>query len=150
MHALDPNLFITQLNSRRQPSAIRALQPLMQLPGMLSLGGGLPNPALFPFKGLTLTLADGSQLPFTQQELNVALQYSPTPGIPAFLAQLKAMMTREHKPKMDASTWAISVATGSSDAIFKAFDMLVEEGDNVLIEVSKRTGLRLRACPGSC
>jgi kynurenine/2-aminoadipate aminotransferase len=138
--ALDPNLFITQLNSRRQPSAIRSLQPLMAIPGMISLGGGLPNPALFPFKGLTMDLVDGSQLSFTPTELNEALQYSPTPGLPKFVAQLKAMMVREHKPQMDESTWTVSVATGSSDAIFKAFDMLVEAGDNVLIEAPTFSG----------
>jgi len=38
--------FVTALNSRRQASPIRALMPLLQLPGMISLGGGLPNPAL--------------------------------------------------------------------------------------------------------
>lgn len=138
--ALDPHHFITQLNARRQPSAIRSLQPLMSLPGMISLGGGLPNPALFPFKGITMTLSDTTKLDFTPAELNEALQYSPTPGIPKFVAQLKEMMIREHRPKMDESTWTVSVATGSSDAIFKAFDMLVEAGDNVLIEAPTYSG----------
>lgn len=137
---LDVNYFITSLNSRRQPSAIRSLQPLMALPGMISLGGGLPNPALFPFKGLTMDLADGATLSFTPQELNEALQYSPTPGIPKFIAQLKALYAREHKPLMDENTWTVSVTTGSSDALFKAFDMLVEADDNVLIEAPTYSG----------
>lgn len=72
-------------------------------------------------------LADGSDLSLTQQELNEALQYSPTPGIPKFLAQLKQLQLREHKPRMAESTWAVSVSTGSTDALFKAFEMLVEE-----------------------
>jgi len=34
-------------------SAIRALMPLMSQPGMISLGGGLPNDKMFPFTGST-------------------------------------------------------------------------------------------------
>lgn len=52
----------------------------MSLPGMISLGGGLPNPMLFPFKKLTMQLEDGTDLALTPDELSVALQYSPTPG----------------------------------------------------------------------
>jgi kynurenine/2-aminoadipate aminotransferase len=137
---LDPRKYITALNSRREPSAIRSLLPLMALPGMISLGGGLPNPALFPFRGIKMSLSDTTELEFTPAELNEALQYSPTPGIPKFVAQLKEMMQREHKPQMDDSTWTVSVATGSTDAIFKAFDMLVEAGDNVLIEAPTYSG----------
>jgi hypothetical protein len=34
----------------------RALTPLMAIPGMISLGGGLPNPSTFPFQVRTETL----------------------------------------------------------------------------------------------
>src|SRR4051794_31940729 len=62
---LDIHAYMSVLNSRRQPSAIRSLMPLLQLPGMISLGGGLPNPALFPFKQLSFALADGTSLTLT-------------------------------------------------------------------------------------
>jgi kynurenine/2-aminoadipate aminotransferase len=109
---------MTTLNSRRQPSAIRSLQPLMAIPGMISLGGGMPNPALFPFRALSFALPDGTTLSLTQKELEEALQYSPTPGLPAFIKQLRDLQTREHAPQSD--NWTVSVATGSSDALFKA------------------------------
>ena len=31
-------------------SALRALIPFMEIPGMISLGGGMPNPQLFPLQ----------------------------------------------------------------------------------------------------
>jgi hypothetical protein len=34
------------------PPLLRALTPLMAIPGMISLGGGLPNPSTFPFQVL--------------------------------------------------------------------------------------------------
>jgi hypothetical protein len=40
--------------AQRRPSAIRALMPLLKVPGMISLGGGMPNPETFPFKKLTV------------------------------------------------------------------------------------------------
>lgn len=87
-----------------------------------------------------MELKDGTSLSLTPAELNEALQYSPTPGIPKFIAQLKQMMIREHAPKMDESAWTVSVSTGSSDALYKAFEMLVEEGDSVLIEAPTYSG----------
>jgi len=138
--SVDYKPFLTAVNTRRQPSAIRSLQPLVALPGMISLGGGNPNPSLFPFKGLSLDLADGNTISFTQQELSTALQYSPTPGLPALQQKLKDMLMKEHQPQMDESTWSVSVTNGSTDGLFKAFDMLVESGDNILVESPTYSG----------
>jgi kynurenine/2-aminoadipate aminotransferase len=131
---------MTALNARRQPSAIRSLMPLLQIPGMISLGGGLPNPALFPFRSLSFGLAGGKEVRLSDAELNESLQYSPTPGLPKFVAQLRDLQHREHAPPQPAGSWSVSVSTGSSDALFKAFDLLVEEGDNVLIEAPTYSG----------
>jgi kynurenine/2-aminoadipate aminotransferase len=47
----------------------------MAIPGMISLGGGLPNPSTFPFQSLSITLSDGSTLPLDGAALKEALQY---------------------------------------------------------------------------
>ena len=97
----------------RRPSPIRTLLPLMSLPGMvpcavdappararqaharalrwaapvqISLGGGMPNPALFPVTGVTFDLQDGSQLRLDPELVKTALQYSPTVRRPPFPA----------------------------------------------------------------
>ncbi len=46
----DYESFLTRRSKARKPSAIRALQPLLRIPGMISLGGGFPNPSSFPFE----------------------------------------------------------------------------------------------------
>jgi kynurenine/2-aminoadipate aminotransferase len=47
----------------------------MAIPGMISLGGGLPNPSTFPFQSLAITLADGTTLSLDGPALKEALQY---------------------------------------------------------------------------
>ena len=57
-------------------SAIRALQPLVAMPGMISLGGGMPNPSTFPFAKLTAELTDGTSVELSGASLEAALQYA--------------------------------------------------------------------------
>lgn len=47
---LDVQRYLSPNGARREPSALRALVPIMAIPGMISLGGGMPNPHLFPFE----------------------------------------------------------------------------------------------------
>lgn len=48
--------YLSTISRRRKPSAIRALQPLLSIPGMISLGGGMPNPKTFPITSLQFTI----------------------------------------------------------------------------------------------
>ena len=50
--------FLSERAKRRNPSAIRQLLPLTKIEGMISLGGGMPNPSLFPIKGMSLVIED--------------------------------------------------------------------------------------------
>ena len=60
--------YLTEESARRKPSAIRALQPLVSLPGMISLGGGMPNANLFPIKNISFIKVDieGHELEFLE------------------------------------------------------------------------------------
>lgn len=46
----DYDSFLTARSKARKPSPIRALQPLLAIPGMINFGSGMPNASLFPFK----------------------------------------------------------------------------------------------------
>ena len=118
-------------NSRRQPSAIRALQPLMSVEGMISLGGGAPNPLSFPIATMELTLKDGSRCSLDEKETAAALQYSQTCGLPALTDELRALQEREHSPER---AFQVMVSTGSQDSLTKAFDMLLNPGESLLVE----------------
>lgn len=82
-HAVkDYTRYFSERAMRRKPSPIRALQAMLAAdPTILSLGGGMPNPQLFPFKGLSLDLDDGTSLKLSQADLDAALQYSSTPCV---------------------------------------------------------------------
>lgn len=168
--------YLTSTSSRRKPSAIRALQPLMKVPGMISLGAGSPNPGLFPFTGIEFSVGE-SKYALSQTEIRDALQYSPTPGIPALISELQNLQQREHSPpyadfSVLTSTGGqgksvsqllyrciaqsssdpvhrasflsfirfkrvynfISILLSSVDSLWKAFEMLLEPGDSVIVE----------------
>ena len=54
--------YISKRSLLRRPSAIRELQPLLTIPGMISLGGGMPNKEMFPFQRITAELKDGTSI----------------------------------------------------------------------------------------
>ena len=60
--------FISDLSSRREVSPTRALIPLSQIPGMISLGTGLPNPECFPFSTLSFSLSSGEVVSLSEKE----------------------------------------------------------------------------------
>eukprot|EP00158_Paraphelidium_tribonemae_P008377 Partr_v1_DN28566_c0_g1_i1_m73330 putative Aminotransferase len=146
---MDYDRFLTAASLRRKPSAIRALQPLLAIPGMISLGGGMPNPSTFPFARFQVTLKDGHQLELDDQETSKALQYSATAGLPEFVQDLMSLQIREHSPP-NPSLVDLCVGNGSQECLSKAFDMLVAEGDNLLVESPLYSGTLALLRPIGC
>jgi len=54
--------------------------------------------------------------------------------MPELLELIKADMARLHGRVVDNDKWLVCVTTGSSDGISKAFDVLLDEEDSLLIE----------------
>ncbi|CAG0909559.1 unnamed protein product [Cyprideis torosa] len=81
--------FLNHVALARKPSAIREMTKLLQEspPTLISLAGGLPNPDVFPFKGITISLKDGHSWTFEGKALNTALQYSATEGALEMIAE---------------------------------------------------------------
>jgi len=131
--------FFSQRSLRRQPSAIRAIFPLTQLPGMLSLAGGLPHPESFPLEKMSLTLKGGTQVDISSQDLKAALQYSSSYGLESLQAELRAWMCATHG--IDTTQdWKVCVGSGSQDVLSKAFDMVLSEGTPLLCEPAVYSG----------
>jgi kynurenine/2-aminoadipate aminotransferase len=134
--------FLSRRGQRLQPSAIRALQPFLSIPGMISLGGGMPNRATFPLDSLSFTsplLPAGSEITVDSQALSAALQYSSSFGLPGLVDWLRAWQIRVHQPPLvraDAadSDLGICFFNGSQHALTVAFDILLNEGDAILVE----------------
>ncbi|KAL0482674.1 2-aminoadipate aminotransferase [Acrasis kona] len=132
--------FFSKMSLLRQPSPIRSLAPLLKLPGMISLAGGLPNPLSFPFESCTFNLKDGSQISLDKAAMSIALQYSPSEGIADLYEVLKSHQIEKHS-LVDRQDWNIIITSGSQDALTKAFEMLLDPGeDAVLVENPTYTG----------
>ncbi len=121
--------FLSKRALARNPSAIRALQPLLSEPGMISLGGGMPNPSTFPFEAIQVTLSDPQKTTFAlkNKELEQVLQYSGTRGIDPLLEHLYQLQLKEHG-QVQPKKFEICVTTGSQDALTKAFDLFTGAG----------------------
>eukprot|EP00300_Choanocystis_sp_HF-7_P035084 c48357_g1_i1.p1 GENE.c48357_g1_i1~~c48357_g1_i1.p1 ORF type:complete len:444 (+),score=68.00 c48357_g1_i1:20-1351(+) len=130
----DYSRFFSKVSAARKPSPIRALMPLLRVPGMISLGAGLPNASVFPFEDLTIKLKSGESMVLKGAVLNEALQYSASPGLPGLVAHLEALQARVHGPAAGAVPRALAVTSGSQDGLTKAFSMLLDDGDSLIVE----------------
>eukprot|EP01083_Nonionella_stella_P171218 584395_1 len=108
--------------------------PLLQIPGMISLGGGMPSSDLFPFKKIRFSLQNGETVELSEKDVNESLQYSPTPGLPGLVKFLRDFQSKLHYKSADSTEWSLSVTTGSTEALSMAFEMLTEDGDSVLVD----------------
>lgn len=144
MSAPNYSKYLTREAAARKPSPIRALMPLLKVPGMISLGAGLPNPATFPISGMRFDVSDptcssgeGSmELELSPDEVSAALQYSETKGMPVLVEQLASLMERTHGENVSEVEVerALAVTTGSQDGLTKAFASILGEGDSLLVE----------------
>ena len=109
-----------------QSSAIRDLLRYGNDPGVISFGGGFPDPSLFPAEKLQAVydrlFADHSRR---------ALQYTVSDGIPELRAQIAGLMTTEGTPcGMDD----VLVLQGAQQGLDLAAKMMLEPGDTVIVE----------------
>lgn len=112
------------------PSPIRKLAPLLRLPGMISLGGGYPNPSTFAFESITATFRGGRTLRLEGAELAGACQYGPTDCHPA----LKPLLQAWHRAKDGVElSGRFQVLNGSQEGLHIAGYLLLDPGDSVAI-----------------
>mmetsp|Transcript_36835 Transcript_36835/g.50744 ORF Transcript_36835/g.50744 Transcript_36835/m.50744 type:complete len:421 (+) Transcript_36835:89-1351(+) len=148
--AIDYVSYLSKRGLRYQPSAIRALAPLLQVDGMISLAGGLPNPDLFPISKMSLELTGGQKVEIPKKRLQEGLQYSASYGLPDLLAWLKDFQNDAHSPSRDWHNWGVCVFNGSQDAIYKSMDMLLDSGDHLLVEEPSYSGTLAALRPLHC
>ena len=132
--------FIVESSAARAPSSIRELMRFVSMPGMLNLAGGMPNPGGFPVSGVKLTLKNGEEIDWSPQQTNQAFQYGVTWGLPPLVKFLKSMMTLLHG-KQESKAWELLVTTGSQDGLSKSIDMLIDQGDSIILGAPGYPGL---------
>jgi 2-aminoadipate transaminase len=96
-------------------------------PGVLSMTGGFPNPATFPTDEVAQLAAR-----LVREEPEVALQYTPSPGLPGLRAYLaeRQELTQGRRPDADE----LLVTSGGMECITLMVQALLDPGDAVVVE----------------
>ncbi|KAJ8089010.1 hypothetical protein PM082_014258 [Marasmius tenuissimus] len=140
--------FLTENAVQRKPSAIHALFPLEQTPGVISLLAGKPNVLTFPFLELSFTARDSRDagnsdisVPISGPLLSQGLQYGATPGINGLLLWFEQLQELVHGRKAVGEGWRISIGCGSRELMSKTVQALVNPGGPVLVDSNSKNHL---------
>lgn len=132
--------FINARSAVRKPSPIRATADIVSRApkSLISLAAGTPNANMFPFKSAVITVENGNSIKFGEEMMKEALQYSPTSGLPKLVSWLKQLQIKLHNPPTihyppSQGQMDLCVTSGSQEGLCKIFEMLVEPGDNILL-----------------
>ncbi len=116
--------------ARRTRGASGELAAILALAGgtdLISFAGGLPDPATFPV-GVLEELC-GALL---RDDAGVALQYSPTPGLPGLRDAFADRLARTEGRRPDGE--GLMVTSGTIDALGLLGKALIDRGDVVAVE----------------
>ncbi|XP_060134685.1 kynurenine/alpha-aminoadipate aminotransferase, mitochondrial-like isoform X1 [Zootoca vivipara] len=148
---MDYSKFLSEVSAARKPNVARLsneLEKKMSASTVIMFTAGMPNPNYFPMKTASITLNDGTTIEIGEQLMKRALQYSATDGIHDLLSWFRDLQMKLHNPP--TATYApekgqmkICVTSGSQDGLTKAFDMLINPGDSVLVEEPNFPGTML-------
>lgn len=109
-----------------KPSAVRELLKHSKLPGVISLGGGIPAPELFDTEGLNLAVQK-----VMSERFNDAFQYGLTEGYPP-LRQAVSEICQSRGVACSASQ--VYITSGSQQSLDIVARTLLDPGDAVVVE----------------
>ena len=114
-----------------KPSPIRKLNPLMRLPGMISLGGGYPNAQTFALTSVEVVFKSGRRFQIRDESMDLACQYGPTDAN----ADLKPHLLKWHAAKdgVDLKGEQIQVLNGAQEGLHTMAYLFLDEEDSVAL-----------------
>lgn len=152
--ALDLSHHLSLLARSRRASPLKDIIRYMAVPGIISLAGGLPPAAYFPFHSVSASAYPASTVldpetgtpPADSVEVVIprhktsdtafdiagGLQYTGGSGLAKFAELCKDLTERMWEPVY--SDWDILVNSGGTDAWTKVITMLLERGEYVITE----------------
>jgi 2-aminoadipate transaminase len=108
-------------------STIREMLKVTQQPDVISFGGGLPAPELFP----TAAVAEAARIVMERYGA-AALQYSVTEGIPEMRIWVAERLTRRIGGIFDAES--VTIVNGSQQGLDLVGKIFLDPGDHVVLE----------------
>lgn len=115
-----------QRTQRMTSSAIRELLKLTEKPDIISFGGGMPAPEVFPIKEFEEACVRVLQTMGSQ-----SLQYGSTEGVKTLRELIAQMSVRNH---IDVTPENILITSGSQQALDLLGKILINPGDRILVE----------------
>lgn len=119
--------------SEMKPSEIRELLKMANTKGMISFGGGMPDPATFPVEDLESIMAD-----IFKNFSASAFQYGVTQGIKPLREQIRRLV--KETENIDCTEDQINVTSGSQQALYAVSKVLVEPERSVITELPTYVG----------
>jgi 2-aminoadipate transaminase len=116
-----------QRTNRLRASTIREMLKVTQQPDVISFGGGLPAPELFPTREIAECTAE-----VMETDGAAALQYGVTEGIPELRSWVAQRLTRRLDHVFDASE--ILIVNGSQQGLDLIGKIFLDPGDHVVME----------------
>ncbi|MFC2169381.1 PLP-dependent aminotransferase family protein [Acidobacteriota bacterium] len=116
---------------KKAPSPIRELLKYMKIDGMISLGGGYPNPNTFVFENVDIQFRSGQKIKIDGKDLSVASQYGPSDAH----GNLKQELISWHKNKDDVSldTSQLVVLNGCQEGLFIMAYLFIDSKDSIIV-----------------
>lgn len=121
------NDFFTERAKSVKSSVIRELLSLASRPGIISFGGGMPDPNLFPVQEFKECMDIA-----LSQKASISLQYGETPGYYPLRESLVKLS--EEDGIKGVTTDNVIVTTASQQAIDFVSKVFIEKGDTVIVE----------------
>jgi 2-aminoadipate transaminase len=121
-----------QRTSRIKSSAIRELLKVTQRPEVISFGGGLPAPDVFPVQRF-----EEACHKVLKEHGALALQYGPTEGYEPLREMIARNMARYG---IFARTENVLITSGSQQALDLIGKLLINNGDRILVEAPTYLG----------
>jgi 2-aminoadipate transaminase len=115
-----------QRTNRLRASTIREMLKVTQQPDIISFGGGLPAPELFPTREIAEVTAE-----VMEHDGAAALQYGVTEGIPELRGWVAARLTQRLETPFDASE--ILIVNGSQQGLDLIGKVFLDPGDHVVM-----------------
>ncbi len=119
--------FFSKETNYLRTSEIRDLLKLTEGRDVISLAGGLPDPQTFPVEEIKKIVND-----ILTNYYDRALQYSTTAGVFEFRKELVNLSRLRGISNISEKN--IFVTVGSQEALFMLFNILVDPGDEVIVE----------------
>ena len=115
----------------KAPSAIRELLKYMKIDGMISLGGGYPNPDTFVFDNVKIQFKDGQEITINGEELTTAAQYGPSDANSSLKKELQGW--QKYKDGVDLQDDQIVVLNGCQEGLFIMAYLFANYDDRIVL-----------------